>query len=385
VVWAYPAAALALVAVVIPLLLHLFTRRRARPIQFPTLRFIQASRLASLKRRALDDVLLLAIRIAIVAAAAAAATGPLLITPARRRAWDARTIQRTIGDVRELRGAVAWLRDQPPGRREIVVRSAFPLGSITDADVALVPAAIGLRFERSSELPASRVAAAPPALTSSADRSHRVDAIEREVTLTRGGTSVREIRRSASAMPVEVIAPAGEQEAADAIVETILREHAPAAVAGRLARIELARRAIEKATIRDPWMGAAAAHIIRDAKSHDPMKDVGIGSVDGRLVIATSAHTGDPFVPVLIRAVFDALAPPFPTTLEILAIPDRQLAAWSRPPAAAPPPAPESVGAGDRRWFWLAALGLLVVESIVRRARSDAGDVTKAIEGSRVA
>lgn len=386
-VWAHPAAALALVAIAIPLLLHLFTKRTARSIQFPTLRFIQAERLASLKRRAFDDVLLLAIRAAIVAAAVLAAAGPLLVTSARRRAWDAHTTQRTIADARELPGAIAWLRAQPPASREIVIRSTFPLGSITDADVAAVPADIGLRFERTASLPASRVAAAPSVLAPAAGRSQSVEAIDREVILARDRTSVRDVGRSAATMPVEIVAPDEEHQAAAALFEAILRERIPAPATGRLARIELARPvgSGQLQAIRSPWMGDAAAHIIREARSHNATADIRAGWANGRLVIATSARAGDEGVRAVVRAVFDALAPAFVTDTETVPISDGELASWSRPPTAAPLPAAESIGAGDRRWLWLSALALLVVESIVRRARSGSRLDAEGVEASRVA
>jgi hypothetical protein len=132
-------------------------------------------------------------------------------------------------------------------------------------------------------------------------------------------------------------------------------------------------------------MGDAAADVLREAKRHDATADADAGSIDGRLVIATSAHAGDEGVRALVRAVFDALAPPLPTDVEILAISDRQLAAWSRPPAPAPRPAPESIGAGDRRWIWLTALALLAVESVIRRARSTPRPDAAGVEEPRVA
>ena len=36
----------------------------------------------------------------------------------------------------------------PPARREIVIASPFPIGSITQADIAAIPPSIGVRFER---------------------------------------------------------------------------------------------------------------------------------------------------------------------------------------------------------------------------------------------
>src|SRR6188474_2101211 len=64
-IWLYPPAAIALLALAVPIVVHVLIRQRATRIAFPTLRFIRPHRLASVRRRALDDVALLTIRLAI--------------------------------------------------------------------------------------------------------------------------------------------------------------------------------------------------------------------------------------------------------------------------------------------------------------------------------
>src|SRR5439155_23533783 len=71
-----------------PILIHLLVQRRAERFPFPTLRFLQPTRLAAIRRHLLEDIPLLLVRAAILAAAVAALAGPLLVTPARRQAWD---------------------------------------------------------------------------------------------------------------------------------------------------------------------------------------------------------------------------------------------------------------------------------------------------------
>src|SRR5947209_19587006 len=103
-IWLNPAAWFALAAVAAPIVIHLLIQRRAERLPFPTLRFLQPTRLASIRRHLLEDWLLLAIRIALLAAAVAALAGPLLITASRRTAWDRRVVRAVASGVGSARG-----------------------------------------------------------------------------------------------------------------------------------------------------------------------------------------------------------------------------------------------------------------------------------------
>ena len=107
-IWVNPLALFALAAVAAPILIHILIQRRAERIPFPTLRFLQPTRLAAIRRHLLEDLPLLAVRVALLAAAAAAFAGPLLVTAARRNAWDRRSVRAVVVD----RSGVA-----PPGQR----------------------------------------------------------------------------------------------------------------------------------------------------------------------------------------------------------------------------------------------------------------------------
>src|SRR5262245_63525921 len=72
------------------------SRRRAERIPFPTLRFIQPTQLPAMRRRAIEDLALLAIRLAIVILAVAAFAGPLLVTPVRQAGWQARLVRAVV-------------------------------------------------------------------------------------------------------------------------------------------------------------------------------------------------------------------------------------------------------------------------------------------------
>jgi aerotolerance regulator-like protein len=98
VIWLNPAALVALAVVAVPIVIHLLVQRRAERMAFPTLRFLQPTRLAAIRRHALDDVLLLVVRAAILAAAVAALAGPVMVTTARRQLWQRRIVRATVVD-----------------------------------------------------------------------------------------------------------------------------------------------------------------------------------------------------------------------------------------------------------------------------------------------
>ena len=96
--WLNPSALFALAAVAAPILIHLLVQRRAERFAFPTLRFLQPTRLAAIRRHVLEDLPLLAVRVALLATAVAALAGPLFVTNARRQAWDRRVVRATVVD-----------------------------------------------------------------------------------------------------------------------------------------------------------------------------------------------------------------------------------------------------------------------------------------------
>lgn len=364
-IWLNPIALLGLLTLAAPVLIHIFARRNARRLPFPTLRFIRPFEPAALRKRALDDAVLLAVRALLLAVAAAAVAGPLLVTPARRRAWDARIIRADVAE--DLPGglhrAVAWLAKQPPGRREIVVRSSFRLGTLGPSDVAAVPAHIGLRFERVGTRATARAIPAAPAA---------VDGIlvDREIVLDGDRTSVRE-RSVAPAPPLtlELLVPPEQRAQADALLEAARSEGAPVPAADRGARLAFNTPA-GMAPIRLPWMADAAARVRRDTGSSPELR---FGADAGRLVVATPASVADPAAPALLRAVLSATGPPAEhPEAEILTVPDAQLESWTRPPGPAVMPGAAAMDRDDRRWFWGAALLLLAAESRLRRARQNA-------------
>jgi len=367
----YPAALAGLLALAAPIAIHILAKRRAERIPFPTLRFVQPGRLASVRRHVLEDAALLAVRLAILAAAVVALAGPLLVTAARKAEWNART-QVAVVEEREafsradlapgLRRAIASLDAAPPGRREIVVRSTFPVGSITAADVAAVPASVGLRFERTGTLPPARSVDLPAVRT---DRG----VLRRTITLDRA-TTVRDGEL--------VAAPAAETS--NDTLPAVLAERVLAPVQGRRVRIVAAGSpdASRLGPIHEAWMADALAFVLRDAdlraeteaatKNGRAVSASGVDAADDGALTLVSPLPRDSFAYALLeRAALNAIGDHrLPVDAETLAIPDAQLNAWSRAAGPAPPPRLETVERDDRRWLWIGVLTLLVLEWRIR-------------------
>jgi hypothetical protein len=367
-IWLHPMAAIALLALVAPTVVHVLARQRATRVAFPTLRFISPHRLASVRRRALDDVALLAVRLTIFLLAVAAIAGPFFATAARRRAWDARTIRAEVSDAAPRNGlarAVAWLERQPPGRREIVVRGSLPIGSLTAADIAMVPPHIGLRFERQSVPETTRTVPATPVIQGG-------QIIERETTLTAERTSVRDVGANGAAVaPIEIAAPPDERAAADGLRRALLNDRTAAAVPGRHARIAFGSDAPTPSQVSTPWIADAAARISRETPQE---VDLAFGADGNGLVVTTRMRATDTRAVTLVQVVARSLAPTIERPAdEIVSIPDAQLSAWTRTAGPALEAAREMIDRDDRRWLWVAVLILLMVEAALRRDRNRRG------------
>ncbi len=440
--WVNPLALFALAAAAAPILIHILIQRRAERFPFPTLRFLQPTRLASIRRHLLEDPALLAVRAAILAAAAFALAGPLLLTASRRQAWDRRIVraivvdgdsspaalapggdgeQRTVLMQRQfdghladgIRRAVLWVETSPPARREIVVVSTLSIGSITHADISAVPREIGIRFQRNATLPQARTAAAGRVLTSDRVRA-------REVTLTGDRTSFRDADvDTVPVWPVDVVSSAGDRPAIDSAIAAVRSRRVWSPPSDRRARVVLipastaaADGASDAVPISAPWMADAVVRIARDADLHAVSRSVPAGLVDprfasapwqalavaadgrplaaaagssDRLLVASAADATSLATPVLLRSIANAIAPlPDLQAAEVMPIADELLRQWSRPPAPVASPRIDTVEQDDRRWLWLAVVCLLALETWMRRVRPVTVE-RRAAEDARVA
>jgi hypothetical protein len=415
-IWLYPLAWLAVAAVALPVVVHLLAHRRAERVPFPTLRFLRPTRLAAIRRRALEDMALLAVRSAIIVAAVAAFAGPLWVTSARQAQWNQRLVTETVDSSPLSEGihrAVARLESAPPARQELVIAAPLTIGSITAADLAVIPAHVGIRFIRTGDLPATRTAEAPALLTPTSE-------VQRTVTLVGSETRVREAPAAALAQwPIEIVAPARLQRTVDAVRAAVLGVRVPAPVPNRRALLVVLDADQEStwrpalagpiaagpSPIRTPWVADAVARIARDPALLDESRNTARGIADrsllqppwhlltaaadgrpvavaaasgDRLLVASIAADGDLLVPTLARAIAISLAPePDLRGADIVPIPDSQLRAWTRAPGPPPPPRPENVEHDDRRWLWGAVVLLLAIETWMRSQSAGAQQATE--------
>jgi hypothetical protein len=441
VIWLNPRLLFALAALAAPLVIHILVQRRAERIPFPTLRFLTPTRLAAIRRHVLEDAGLLAVRLAILAAAVAALAGPLAVTPLRRQAWERRVVRATVVDEslttvergsdargvavyrsQEFAGpslpdgihrAVAWLEQAPPARREIVVVSPLAIGAVDVADVAEIPASIGIRFERRGELPRTRTVSGGRLIGAG------VATIARELTFTGAQTIVRDVPAAEPASwPIDAVHAPEAKAAIDAAKVAVLEQRVWAPAPARRVRVVIgaatATGAVsDAAALSLPWMADAAAHIARDAELRTAASRVANGLADPRfaappwqmlasaadghplvvaaggsaedsstvkrpvLLVVSAAGAGDIATPLLMRSIAGGVAAiPDLQHAEVLPIADAQLRQWSRP--AAPPAIPTADALrhqdvdDDRRWLWFGVLCLMGVEAWMRRVRDTA-------------
>ena len=431
-IWLNPAAWIGLLAIAGPIVIHILVQRKAERLAFPSLRFLQQGRLASIRRHLLEDVPLLAIRAAIVAAAVAALAGPLIITRTQRQAWNARVARAIVVDdvarapqpaaflsqtfetpavADAIPRAVAWLENAPPARRELLIVGPLALGSVTADDLAGIPPGIGIRFEQSGGLPTERsiaggrVLALEPEGFSRAAGSGSI-VVQQQVTLKDVHTSVRETGAAApDPFPVDVVSSTDARPIVDTAIAAVRSQRVWAPAANRRGRLVLLDSSIDPAAAVDggpvtqPWIADAIASIARDrdlqaagAQAVAGLSDPRFSATpwqplllapDGRpvavagasrasLVVVCGATPSSLVTPLLLRAMVNALGgPPDLRRAEVLSIPESQLRAWSRQPAPVTAPRVDRVERDDRRGLWILVLALLVLETWVRRVKTE--------------
>jgi hypothetical protein len=429
-IWQNPWAWLGLAAIAIPILIHLLGRDRAPTYSFPSLRFIEIAELPPTRRTRIHDVLLLATRVAILGVAVAALAQPMLLLASRRAAIDdrlaraivvdtsasmarptpsgnravdsARSIAKGLaGDAQSsmiiettsprsvIDGAVGWLASQR-SRRELVVVSDFQVGTLDSAILSAVPEPMGVRA----------VGIPTNASTGALDRTSvaRVGIVARidvandstNVAWSLGG-DVRDPRIDVDAGDVtasEAVSTASKVVGVAAPIDTSTR----VTVLFRNARdrTALARRAtpISSPRLIDivarargdsllALVGAAPIRFARGAVDTSASRAGAVAAEDTasgahRLLVFSNDSLGSARSAALVGALRRALSVASPVTeLDPSAIAPGVIASWQRAPSAEP--TRETVdqmdGPSDGRWLWLIVLGLLGIESWLRRER----------------
>jgi len=414
-------------------LIHLLGRGHARVQPFPSLRFLERSKLLPTRRTRLHDLGLLAVRVGILLAAVTALAQPYLRAGNRGRASTTalarailvdtsvsmrggssldvarRDAQRLAAEAlpslviessrpaRELRGVDAWLARQS-GRRELVVLSDFQTGSLTTADIGSVRPSTGVRLVRIStstpagvtEVIARSTSGATVAKTTASPTSTEVQWSPRSDESRRDGVNLfaAPSDRSASDAASRAAGSAGVRLPLDATHDVAIVFPSAAQ------RPELERHA---GPLDEPWMTDLVAKLRSDSLLIDaaggatvstsldsigfvvarsagrrPVVAAAKGDIDGRsrLILFSAADPGSLTSVALIAAVDRARSIAIPLAeLEPTTIADQTLASWQRAPTLEAPHPSSDSSDSDGRWLWILALALLGVETWMRRTR----------------
>lgn len=399
-----PWAAAGSIALAGPLLIHMLLRRHARRVRFPATRFLVATPAAAVRLRRPSDIVLLIVRLAIVTAAIIAAAQPVVITPSRIAQWNGRVARAVVldtsgalansaeaarlagqemsafraqrfasADLRDaIQRAASWLEDAPPARREVVIVSDFQRGGLDVEDLAVLPAAAGIRTIRVPARTAARQATWP------AVTGFRGAAWQPAVRLDAQNTDVSWARTpSAAATPWLTTAQApAEREAAQRAVSAALSAGVASGDDARRVEIRFAGAApasTDRGAVRTRWIADAAVALRGSPLLQQTSGRVDVHEHDGRLIVETTAAATSIDAPAVVRAVVLAVRPAAiaDREAEVVTAADAELAAWRREPAPLDGTL-RSVNSGtdvrsDARWFWAIALVLLGCEAWLRR------------------
>ena len=414
--WLNPVAFLGLLALAVPILVHLFGRRMAKRQSFPSLRLLREAKPTPVTRSRPSDVLLLVLRCLTIATAVVALAQPRwsaatehaavraividtsasmqrLTTEGRPVLQQARAHAQQVADssgealVLEsdrpgaaLAGAASWL-SRRRGVGEIVVISDFQAGAVADGHLAALAPEVGIRMLRVAmtgsiadkhtvggiEITASpeRTGASwPPSgdstlavtlLASDADRQSVASAAQAARALVP--------RSAAASHAVSIVFPGSPERRALVSGASPLDSAWQGDLFLALRRDPLittfARAATVDGTCEAP--GTIVAHNDRGA----PLASVATVASRGLLVFAC-VEPGSTVAAAIAAAVEANLQPYLPSQeAEPMFLPDEILREWERP--ATPAPRGKEETSPDGRWIWLIALAFLAVEEVVRR------------------
>lgn len=420
--WLSPIALVGLLATAGPIVVHLLLRRRAGRLSFPSVRFIPRAHTSSTRFRMPSDRVLLLLRIAVVAVAAAALAQPFVVTTTRRDSWAERMSRAVVVDARVssfspathvvaaesqagdtvvhvrgpslsngVRDAVDALSDLPPSRQEIVVVSDFRHGALTAVDIAAVPERIGLRF-----IPVEAPSVAEEFSGDATLGARGVPARVQTIRATPQGTDVRVTiaARTGDGLRLETT-----PDRAGMLLRAVARAGAPAADSREpIAIIFDSNNAVDttEGTQLAAWMLRTVLRMRHDSDLLDAARTHvhkrAISDLPG-VVVARNAED----VPVIAAAqrqselVLNVAAPPeaflSAATLrsalvarrgeprwddrEIVRTSPSTLERWTRAPGTIDVGNTHPRAPGDARWVWALVVGLLVLETFVRKQRTE--------------
>jgi Aerotolerance regulator N-terminal len=435
--WLNPAALAGLALVAVPIVIHLLRTHRAERITFPSLRFVRAAQTAAVRMRWPSDLLLLALRIAVVATSVVAVAHPVVLTPSRLEKWNARIARAIVVDSSDsmdrgragsgtptaaaseasdaekrgatytvllddpdlrsgLRRALAWAEAAPPARREIVVISDFQRGSLTRADVAAVPKTVGLRFVRVGDAENAKTVTGLELFS-----APEVSARRQEIAITPSATGVsvsdEGASRSGSLQPgLRIVGGEQVERLVMPALRAVAKSGAPAPSATQPVALMFSDSPTELPpvrTIRPRWMLQTILRLRGDVSLESAAREASATTFTGseawttvaadkagralisaaengdELLLHVAASAGGFIAAAALSAVLTARhGDTTQPEQEIAGIETSDLTAWSRAPAPVEQENWRRVEDSDARWFWLAALLLLALEPILRRA-----------------
>lgn len=430
--WLNPAAFLGLIVLAGPISIHLLRRQRAERVPFPSLRFVRPSRTAAVRFRLPADLSLLAVRVLILLVAVAALAQPVVLPRSRTDAWNSRTARATVVDTSDsmkrtddgpapavqadalagadaadavastridarrlrtgLEQAVAWLSTTAPARRELVVISDFQKGALTPADMAVVPASIGVRLRQTDATVRERRLEGPVLFGTTQSQSQAL-------VLSRGATAVSMTPRDPAADGLQIVTPDSGRAAADTLVQVVASAGAPAPAREQPLVVTFAGATPRGAQpITSPWMLQAVLRLRADTEigaatmaepisrpvADDPPWSMVVRDAGGRpvvraaaagpaLMIDVAAQPSSYLAAAVVRgALIARYGPVARPEEEVQRLTPTELARWERPAAPVGGDAWRGSDVSDARWCWAIALVLLCAETWLRRARGAA-------------
>jgi|CXWL01.1.fsa_nt_gi hypothetical protein len=427
-IWLRPWAWLGAATILLPILIHLLGRGQSRTHRFPSLRFIDPSRLLPAQRNRLQDLLLLLVRVAVLllgvialaqprmrgseglSAAGGGVTRAIVIDTSvsmgriasggltghlaaadsadrlTREATTSRRFLTATPDV-AIAGAASWLAQQS-GPRELVVISDFQLGALDSNDIAVLPTSLGVRL-----IPVAVTSAATTEFIATQDGALTTATI---VTDSVSSTvSWRESATSTPPAPLRWLVGPGETALVSASLRAAQGIGMPPASMSDDSVDLIFPAAPERATLRAratplraAWMIALVARLretpllyqlapasggngdslttaVWSARGNATVSAAADGA---RLLLFVNPPVASPFAAALAATVMRLTAQATPMDeSEPVALTAAQLATWERAPAAGTTTEPAPAESATGRWLWAAALGMLLLEAWLRR------------------
>jgi hypothetical protein len=248
-----------------------------------------------------------------------------------------------------------------------VIISDFKRGALEESALRGIPETTGIRLtpvRGISESSREIVAAAALAAEGAFDRRVRIDETSTGATF---------IRQPQAMSGLKLLVDPEDAQGASSLLRVISRAGAHAPLPSEPIIVRFAGgEPLPAAGEPKGWAVDAALRLMRHADRMNHPLTATIGA-DGALLVDVNARPGTLLAAEALKAILDTRPDPRQLTAqEIAYLPSEKLQSWSRPAAPADTSAWQRSDDSDGRWFWLAAVALLGIESWIRRGSSSA-------------